>query len=138
MSTFRHLAVLALASVCAACATTGNTNSAAPAAQTAGEQEVPAEAIVGQPAPGSKFTQLTIGMDTQAVQQVMDRVPDRQHSYESGKRWIPFYFGNDARRMQVLYKGVGCLVFADGNAWGAGGGELIQIEHDASGACYQP
>jgi len=56
----------------------------------------------------------------------------------AGKRWIPFYFGNDARRMQVLYKGVGCLIFADGNAWGAGGGELIQIEHDASGACYQP
>ena len=70
MSTFRHLAVLALASVCAACATTGNTNSAAPAAQTAGDQEVHAEAIVGQPAPGSKFTQLTIGMNTQAVQQI--------------------------------------------------------------------
>lgn len=138
MSTFRHMAIVALASACAACATTGNTNSAATTGQTSSEQEVPTEAIVGQPAPGSKFAQLTIGMDTQAVQQVMDRVPDRQHSYESGKRWIPFYFGNDARRMQVLYKGEGCLIFADGNAWGAAGGELIQIEHDTSGACYQP
>lgn len=138
MSTFRNLAIVALASVCAACATTGNSDSAATAPQAAGAQEVPADAIVGTPAPGSKFTRLTIGMDIQAVQQVMDRVPDRQHSYESGKRWIPFYFGNDARRMQVLYKGQGCLIFADGNAWGAGGGELIRIEHDASGACYQP
>src|SRR5690606_41728731 len=109
MSTFRQLAVLALASVCAACATTGNTNSAASAEQTAGDQEVQAEAIVGQPAPGSKFAQLTIGMDTQAVQQVMDRVPDRQHSYESGKRWLPCHFGKDARRTPRASKGAGCL-----------------------------
>ena len=45
------------------------------------------------------------------VQTLMDRAPDRSHSYESGKRWIPFYFGNDARRLQALYKGEGCLIF---------------------------
>src|SRR3546814_9678932 len=86
---------------CALPISTGNTNSAASAEQTAGDQEVQAEAIVGQPAPGSKFAQLTIGMDTQAVQQVMDRVPDRQRSDERrvGKecvttcrsRWSPYH-----------------------------------------------
>ena len=94
--------------------------------------------IVGEPAPGAKFAGLKIGMSTGEVQEVMDGVPDRQHSYESGKRWIPFYGGNDARRMQVLYKGEGCLVFTDGNVWGGAGGDLLEIHHDPSGGCYQP
>jgi len=94
--------------------------------------------VIGTPAPDSKFAKLAIGMQTSEVQEVMDRTPDRSHSYESGKRWIPFYFGNDARRMQVLYKGEGCLIFTGGNIWGASGGDLIQIQADPSGACYQP
>ena len=94
--------------------------------------------IVGTPRPGSKFARLKIGMPMEEVQNVMDRAPDRSHTYESGKRWIPFYFGSDARRMQALYKGEGCLIFTSGNAWGGGGGELLGIEHDATGRCYQP
>lgn len=94
--------------------------------------------IVGVPAPDSKFARLQIGMAMSEVQDILDRVPDRSHAYESGKRWIPFYFGNDARRMQVLYKGEGCLIFTGGNVWGSAGGDLIQIAADPSGACYQP
>ena len=94
--------------------------------------------IIGTPAEGSKFAQLRIGMSMQDVQEIMDGTPDRFHTYESGKRWIPFYFGNDARRMQVLYRNEGCLIFTDGNVWGGAGGELVQIEVDPSGACYQP
>jgi len=94
--------------------------------------------VIGTPAADSKFAQLRIGMSMSEVQNIMDRAPDRSHSYESGKRWIPFYFGNDARRMQALFRGEGCLVFTDGNVWGGSGGELIQIHADASGACYQP
>jgi hypothetical protein len=87
---------------------------------------------------GSRFSKLKIGMSTDDVQSVLGRAPDRSHSYESGKRWIPFYFGNDARRMQVLYKNEGCLIFTGGNVWGGGGGDLIQIEADLAGKCYQP
>jgi len=94
--------------------------------------------VIGTPAAGSKFARLKIGMSMREVQDVMDRAPDRSHSYESGKRWIPFYFGNDARRMQAWFRGEGCLVFTDGNVWGGAGGDLIQIQVDASGACYQP
>ena len=94
--------------------------------------------VIGQARPGSKFAKLQIGMQMSEVQNAFGRAPDRLHTYESGKRWIPFYFGNDARRMQVLYKGEGCLIFTDGNAWGGAGGDLVTIEHDASGACYQP
>jgi hypothetical protein len=77
-------------------------------------------------------------MSTNEVQDILGRAPDRFHLYESGKRWIPFYFGNDARRMQVLYKGEGCLIFTGGNVWGSAGGDLIQIQADPTGACYQP
>ena len=94
--------------------------------------------VSGQAVPNSKFAQLAIGMNMGEVQDRLGRAPDRLHTYESGKRWIPFYFGNDARRMQVLFKGEGCLVFTDGNVWGGAGGDLIRIDHDASGACCQP
>ena len=93
---------------------------------------------MGTPAANSKFAKLQIGMSTGETQELLGRAPDRSHSYESGKRWIPFYFGNDARRMQVLYRGEGCLIFTGGNVWGAAGGDLIQITADPSGACYQP
>ena len=94
--------------------------------------------IVGTPAEDSKFAQLQIGMSMQDVQELMDRAPDRFHTYESGKRWIPFYFGNDATRLQALFRGEGCLIFTGGNVWGGAGGDLIKIEVDPSGACYQP
>lgn len=94
--------------------------------------------IVGTPAEGSRFAQLEIGMSMQDVQELLDRAPDRFHTYESGKRWIPFYFGNDATRLQALFREEGCLIFTGGNVWGGGGSELIQIEADPSGACYQP
>lgn len=94
--------------------------------------------ISGTAVPGSKFALLQIGMQMEEVQALFGRAPDRFHTYESGKRWIPFYFGNDARRMQVLYKGEGCLIFTAGGAMGGSGGDLIGIHHDPSGACYQP
>lgn len=93
--------------------------------------------VTGKAAPGSKFSRLEIGMTMADVQTIMGHVPDREHSYESGKRWIPFYFGNDARRLQALFKGEGCLIFSGGNIWGGGGGDLIAINNDPSGACYQ-
>ncbi|WP_052773048.1 hypothetical protein [Luteimonas sp. FCS-9] len=118
--------------------------SAAFAANDGQTREVPSKdgrftgEIVGTPAEGSKFAQLQIGMSMQEVQDLMDRAPDRFHSYESGKRWIPFYFGNDATRLQALFRDEGCLIFTGGNVWGGGGSELIQIEADPSGECYQP
>jgi hypothetical protein len=94
--------------------------------------------VTGVIAPGSKFSKLEIGMNASEVQAIFGRTPDRSHTYESGKRWIPFYYGNDARRMQVLYKGEGCLIFTGGNIWGGGGEDLIQFHADPTDACYQP
>jgi hypothetical protein len=94
--------------------------------------------VVGTPAPNSKFAKLRIGMEMSEIQAIMGRAPDRSHGYESGKRWIPFYYGNDARRVQALYKGEGCLIVTGGNVWGGGAGDLIQMSVDPTGACYQP
>jgi hypothetical protein len=141
------LATLILLSACAAKPPSGAPSKAA--APVAGSQapagrEVKSRdgsfsgEVVGTPVRGSKFAGLQIGMQMNEVQNILGRAPDRLHTYESGKRWIPFYFGNDARRMQVLYQGQGCLIFTGGNVWGGSGGDLINITHDASGACYQP
>jgi hypothetical protein len=120
---------------------------AKPAVAVAPAQATPPSGVQGQggkaetagnPVGTGKFAALKAGMQMSEVQNIMDRAPDRSHTYESGKRWIPFYFGNDARRMQALFRGEGCLIFTDGNVWGGAGGELVEIQSDASGACYQP
>lgn len=142
MKPVRTTFACSLALLAAACASTGPaTTQAEPAARGREVKSVDGTytgEVIGQAAAGSGFAKLRIGMNTGQVQDIMDRAPDRQHTYESGKRWIPFYYGNDARRMQVLYKGEGCLAFTDGNVWGGAGGDLVQIEVDTSGACYQP
>jgi hypothetical protein len=80
---------------------------------------------------------LQIGMEWQPVQQLIGPA-DNMFSHDTGKQWIPFYFGNDARRVVSHYKGEGCLTFTGGNAVGAKGNELIRIEVDPSGRCYKP
>ena len=94
--------------------------------------------MVGTAAPGSLLAKVQIGMNGDEVVKVMGRPPTRSHTYESGKRWIPLYFGNDATRMQVLYEGEGCLIYSAGNRFVRTTPDLIRIEFDASGKCYQP
>jgi hypothetical protein len=152
MTNSKLLLSIAAAVLCTACATKSTQSPPSPSAPPAPAAAAPAPAgqavksrdgsysgeVVGTPAAGSKFAKLQIGMQMNEVQDVLGRAPDRLHTYESGKRWIPFYFGNDARRMQVLYKGEGCLIFTNGNVWGGAGGDLVGITHDAAGSCYQP
>ena len=90
-----------------------------------------------RPRSGSRFSQLRLGM---TIKQVTDLIgpPKDTDSHESGKRWIPFYFGNDARRLEALYENEGCLVFASGNIFGANAeGELKEIQPNPSGACFK-
>jgi hypothetical protein len=56
--------------------------------------------------------------------------PTDENSYSTGKVWIPFYFGTDARRTSWYYKGEGVVVFADGNAFGGGTPEVIRVDYD--------
>jgi hypothetical protein len=58
--------------------------------------------------------------------------PTDENSYSTGKVFIPFYFGNDARRSSWFYKGMGRVVFADGNPFGGGGSEVVRVDYDPS------
>lgn len=102
-------------------------SSGAPAATTTAET---AEAPVVPPPEGSPLSKVKIGMTTQDVMNVLG-APTSQTNYTTGKTFIPFYFGTDARRASYFYKGMGRVVFATGNAFGAGGeGEVIRVEYD--------
>src|SRR5690606_28674766 len=70
--------------------------------------------ITGNPAPGSKFAKLQIGMSAfQVTSQIGP--PSDQGAYITGKAWIPFYFGSDRHRFEMVYKGQGRLIFAGGS-----------------------
>jgi len=91
--------------------------------------------ITGKPVAGSKFSQLKIGMP---MKQVLDLAgtPTDQGSYMTGKAWIPFNFGSDRYRHEVVYKGQGRLIFA-GSAGFDTNAHLIWIIHSATETGYR-
>ena len=92
--------------------------------------------ITGIPAPGSRFTQLQIGM---SLRQALDLCgpPTDQGAYITGKAFIPFYFGADRHRYEMTYKGWGRLIFAGGAVGDLTGGNLIWIIHSAAESGYR-
>ena len=88
--------------------------------------------ITGRPAPGSKFGQLKIGMSSAQVLSMLGQ-PNDQGAHPTGKAFIPFYFGSDRYRYEVVYKGQGRLLFASGASFGWDGNtHLIWIIHAAN------
>jgi hypothetical protein len=92
--------------------------------------------VIGTVAPGGKFSKLQIGMLMPEVLALVGG-PDGMVTHETGKRWIPFYFGSDARRVEVFYKGEGCLTYTGGNPWGGGDNTLIRITATARTDCTE-
>jgi hypothetical protein len=92
--------------------------------------------IVGTPARNSKFAKLQIGMQMEEVTALIGG-PDNMVRHETGKRWIPFYFGSDAQRVQALYRGEGCLTYTAGNVFGGGGNTLIRITATPLTTCME-
>jgi hypothetical protein len=92
--------------------------------------------ITGVPAPNSKFSQLQIGM---GMKQVVDIAgpPSDQGAYITGKAFIPFYFGSDRNRFELIYKGQGRLIFAGGAVGNFGGGNLVWIINSATEPGYR-
>jgi hypothetical protein len=88
--------------------------------------------ITGKPAPGSKFSQLKVGMTSSQVLGLLGQ-PNDQGAHPTGKAFIPFYFGSDRFRYEVVYKGQGRLLFAGSAGFGWDGNtHLIWIIHSAS------
>jgi hypothetical protein len=94
------------------------------------------DGIVGTPAPNSKFAKVQLGMNIGEVGRLIGGGDDQNH-YPTGKGWIPFYFGSDTQRIEVLYRGEGCLTFTGGNQFGGGSNELIRMEVDSEGRCFK-
>jgi len=143
MSLFLRSTAIASFLVVAGCANepSSSKSSEAPVTSTAkstdSKSNVAAEgAIVGTPAKNSKFAKLKIGHTFREVTDLIG-APDDIHRHETGKRWIPFYFGGDAQRMEVYYKNEGCLTYTGGNIFGGGGNELIRITADTKGGCWK-
>lgn len=135
------IAAGAVLSGCAAQRATETTATSAPASgpqatvvKGADGKEI-GEYLGGRPAPNSKFAKLRFGMSPQEVMNAIGAPADTT-THETGKRWIPFYFGPDARRTEVLYRGEGCLTYTGGNIYGSGSSELIVIQPDPKGTCF--
>jgi hypothetical protein len=92
--------------------------------------------ITGKPAPGSKFTRLQIGMPMKQITDLIGH-PSDQGAYVTGKAFIPFFFGSDTHRFEMVYKGQGRLILAGGSFGDMGGGHLIWIIHNASEGGYR-
>jgi hypothetical protein len=91
--------------------------------------------ISGTPAWGSQFVRLEIGMSMRQVTDLIGR-PNDMGAYVTGKAWIPFYFGSDRQRYEMVYKGQGRLIFAGGNV-GDPSAHLISIIHNAQESGYR-
>jgi hypothetical protein len=91
--------------------------------------------ITGKPAPGSKFTQLQIGMSRAQAYSIVGQ-PSDQGAYVTGKAFIPFYYGSDRYRYEAAYKGMGRLIFA-----GSGGFDsnthLVWIIHNKTDSGFR-
>ncbi|HNM75920.1 MAG TPA: hypothetical protein PKN13_11370, partial [Accumulibacter sp.] len=92
--------------------------------------------ITGRPAPNSKFTRLQIGMP---MKQVTDLVgpPSDQGAYVTGKAFIPFFFGADKHRQELVYKNQGRLIFAGGSMGDFSSAHLVWIIHNANEPAYR-
>ena len=90
--------------------------------------------VVGAIRPGSKFSKVKIGMTMNEVNKLI-KAPDELNRHETGKRWIPFYFGNDAQRLETYYEGEGCLTYTGGNVFGGGDNRLIRVVVASDNKC---
>jgi hypothetical protein len=82
--------------------------------------------VTGKPFRHSKFTKLKIGMPMKQVTDLIGK-PTDQGTYVTGKAWIPFYFGSDRYRHELVYKNQGRLIFAGGSVGDFSSGHLVWI-----------
>ncbi|MGA3158474.1 MAG: hypothetical protein ABSE43_12975 [Steroidobacteraceae bacterium] len=92
--------------------------------------------ITGVVIPGSPFSKLQIGMPLRQVTDTAGQ-PTDQGAYITGKAFIPFYFGSDRYRYELVYKGQGRLIFAGGSAGDLTGAHLIWIIYSPSEGGYR-
>lgn len=82
----------------------------------------------GMPAPsGHPLARVQEGMNPGQVSEILGQ-PTSQQTYQTGKAWIPFYWGSDTQRTDWKYQGTGRVVFGT-NRW-SGNQKVIRIDYD--------
>ncbi len=121
----RNFAIfLAIAIGAAGCASSNKKTNGAPGAA------VEESRIEGNFPAGSPFAKIQLGMSQGQVHSILGQ-PTDTISYQTGKMWIPFYFGRDVMRFEELYKGVGRIVYT-GAGIGGVNWKVYRATYDAT------
>ena len=115
---------------------------AAPAAPAAGKPSEPGKPrimksrdgtfegeVYGNIPPNSKWAKLQIGMEQPEVERILGGTSHDIRTMPTGKAFIPFYYGTDRYRYEVVYHGQGSVSYT-GGSWGGGRGVLMMINYD--------
>lgn len=84
--------------------------------------------VYGNIPPGSKWAKLQIGMEQPEVERILGVSHEVRHT-PTGKAFIPFYYGTDRYRYEVVYRGQGSVSYT-GGSWGGGRGVMMMINYD--------
>jgi len=90
---------------------------------------LPESHIEGNIPANAPFAKIKLGMSQGQVHSILGQ-PTDSRVYQTGKMWIPFYFGSDTHRTEELYKGVGKVTYT---GMGIGGVNLTVYK-----ATYDP
>lgn len=105
----KTLAVFVACLLSAGCASTSKSSS--PATDQSATTSKPAESRIDGNFPAdSAFAKLKLGMTQGQVHEILGQPTDTK-TYQTGKAWIPFYFGPDVMRTDEFYKGVGTITY---------------------------
>lgn len=85
--------------------------------------------VYGNIPPHSKWAKLQIGMEQPEVERILGGTSNDVRTMPTGKAFIPFYYGTDRYRYEVVYHGQGSVSYT-GGSWGGGRGVLMMINYD--------
>jgi len=119
-----HLVLLSLL-LTIGCASTNKSQTPTASQPAASSAKAPDSGIVGDFPADSPFAKIQLGMTQGQVHEILGQPTDTK-SYQTGKAWIPFYFGPDVMRTDEFYKGVGIVTYT-----GAGMGGVHWKVHRA-------
>lgn len=109
MNNYKTLVFYAILTLGAGCAATNKSSEPSPQS-TAQAKQLPESRIEGNFPADSSFAKIKLGMTQGEVHQILGQPTDTK-SYQTGKAWIPFYFGPDVMRTDEFYKGVGIVTY---------------------------
>jgi hypothetical protein len=119
--------IFGLALVLGGCATTGESESAPAEESKAASKEAPAAVPVPASSPLAK---IEMGMSDIKVRKLLGEPSDGK-SYPTGKNFIPFYFGGDTYRTEMIYMNVGRVVLGNTSRFSRSM-VVVDVIHDPS------